>query len=259
MTETVSDVIALRSRSAEKLSPALVWSVAAHTALLLVLVYGAARWGTPLETRTVMTISLGGSPGPDTGGMTPIGGRAVQAPAPAEPVRRAEPPPAANAPDMALPTRTPRTAPRRPPVADAPRDATGRTAATGDVPREGTARADTTVRGQGFGLSSGGGGGSGVQLDVGNFCCPEYIEAMVRAIQQNWRSNQGVVGTIQVRFTILRAGVVQPDTVLLERGSGFAVHEQEARSALLRAQLPPLPAQFPNPTLTVHMTFNYQR
>ena len=52
------------------------------------------------------------------------------------------------------------------------------------------------ARGQGFGLSAGGGSSaSGVQLDVANFCCPEYIEQMVTLIQRNWQQNQGVRGT----------------------------------------------------------------
>ena len=74
----------------------------------------------------------------------------------------------------------------------APTDATGRTPTTGPEPQEGPARAETGARGQGFGLTTGGGGGTGVQLDVGNFCCPEYLEQMMALIQRNWQSKQGV-------------------------------------------------------------------
>ena len=45
--------------------------------------------------------------------------------------------------------------------------------------QKGTAVAETGAQGQGFGLSSGGGGDGGY-LDVANFCCPEYLATMRR-------------------------------------------------------------------------------
>ena len=57
--------------------------------------------------------------------------------------------------------------------------------------RKGSTRVDTGARGQGFGLTSGGGGGTGVQVDFANFCCPEYLSQMITLIQRNWQSNQG--------------------------------------------------------------------
>src|SRR2546428_5324985 len=57
--------------------------------------------------RTVMTISLGGNAGADSGGMTQMGGRAVQVQTPPEEAakREAVRPPAAKAPEMVLPRR----------------------------------------------------------------------------------------------------------------------------------------------------------
>jgi outer membrane biosynthesis protein TonB len=47
---------------------------------------------------------------------------------------------------------------------------------------------------------------------------------------------------------------------IVERSSGSTVLDLEAqRAILLTKQLPPLPSAFPNPTLTVHFTFQYQR
>jgi hypothetical protein len=115
------------------------------------------------------------------------------------------------------------------------------------------------VRGQGFGLSTGGGGGTGVQLDVGNFCCPEYIEQMVRIIRDNWSPNQGVAGAVSMHFTILRTGTITPESIRLETGSGFLAHELAAKSALLKARLPPLPVAFREASLGVRMTFEYSR
>ena len=45
---------------------------------------------------------------------------------------------------------------------------------------------------------------------------------------------------------------------MVERPSGFLALDLAAERALLITRLPELPAQFPNPTLTVHVTFDYQ-
>jgi len=258
MTETVSDVIAARARQVEPMTAFVGWSIVAHAGMGALVAFSVAAWmSRPVEQPpTVMTISLGGSVGPRTGGMTAIGGRTVQAPTPAEPVRRAETPPAQKTPEMALPTKP---APPRPRVTQAPSDAVGRTPTTGTEPTQGPARADTQVRGQGFGLTTGGGGGTGVQLDVGNFCCPEYIADMVRTIQQNWTSNQGIAGSIVMRFTITRSGKITPESIQVERSSGFVAHEVAAQRALLQTTLAPLPGAYPNPTLGIHMEFKYSR
>ena len=107
------------------------------------------------------------------------------------------------------------------------------------------------------GLATGGGGGSGVQLDVADFCCPEYLQQMIALIQQNWASRQGMTGTTGMKFTILRSGLIQD--VMVEQTSGFTGLDLAAQQALLRTRLPELPVPFPNPTLTVHMKFVYER
>ena len=178
----------------------------------------------------------------------------MQAPPPVEPVRKVETPPARKAPEMALPTKNPR--PAKPQPREAPKDATARTPSTGE-PQEGSTRVDTGARGQGFGLTSGGGGGSGVQVDFANFCCPEYLSQMITLIQRNWQANQGVAGSVLMKFTIARAGTVE--NVQVEQSSGFLAHELAAQRALLLTRLPELPLAFPNQNLTVHMRFEYQR
>jgi periplasmic protein TonB len=258
MIEAVSDVIAARSREPEGLSKMVAVSIGVHVAALLLIALAPKPDYSDDAPRTVMTVSLGGAPGPRSGGMTPMGGRAVQAPAPPEPARpRAEAPPAPKAPEMALPTKDAR---QRPPArpAQAPRESTGRTPSVGEEPREGSARAETGARGQGFGLTTGGGGGTGAYLDVGNFCCPEWLETVVQRIQQNWNMRQGITGQVMVKFTIQRDGSITDAQV--ERSSGFAALDMNAHRAVLATrQVPALPAQFPNSTLTVHLRFDYQR
>jgi len=255
MNEAIDHIIAARMKEPEGLGAMVFWSVAAHIALVALFVYMPASWRgkTDEGPKTVMTISLGGATGPRNGGMTQMGGRTVQQPTP-EPVRRAEVPPAAKPPEMVLPTKNvrPVTPPKR-----APKDAVGRTPTTGAEPQEGPARTETGARGQGFGLTSGGGGGTGVTVDTANFCCPEYLSQMVTLIQRNWDSKQPAAGSVIMKFTVTRAGTVE--NVQVEQSSGFVAHELTAQRALLLTRLPELPIQYPNPTLTVHMRFEYQR
>jgi TonB family protein len=242
MTE-VTDVIVARRQQPEQFSAMLVWSLAAHAGVLAFLLFGPMDWRLAADKvpRTVMTISLAGAPGPRAGGMTPMGGRASPTPPP-EAMPRAVPPPPPKAPERVVPTRTTRKPRPLPPP---------------EEPQTGVTRTDTGARGQGFGLSTGGSGGSGVQLDVANFCCPEYIEQMVTLIQRNWQASQGVRGATIMKFTITRGGSIQG--VMVERPSGFLALDLAAERALLTTRLPELPPQFPNPLLTVHITFEYQR
>ena len=257
MTEgTVTDIILSRAQGAEGLNSMIVWSIAAHIALFLFMIFMPASWRGAVDEgpRTVMTISLGGAPGPRNGGLTTMGGRTVQAPPP-EPVKKVvETPPAPKTPEMALPTKNTRVV--KPQPREAPKEATARTPATGE-PQEGSTRVNTGARGQGFGLTSGGGGGTGVTVDTANFCCPEYLSQMVTIIQRNWDSRQQAAGSVIMKFTVTRTGTIE--NVQVEQSSGFVAHELTAQRALLLTRLPELPIQYPNPTLTIHMRFEYQR
>jgi TonB family protein len=210
---------------------------------------------------TVMTITLGGAgAGPENGGMTPMGGRPIQevkppdAPAKPEAIR----PPAAKAPEMTMPL--PNAKPTKaatPAVKQAPDDARGRTPTKGAQTSAGSAIAETGLRGQGFGLSTGGGPGSGSSLDVADFCCPDYIAIMVTRIRSAWDQRQGATGNTLVKFTIQRDGSLT--NVVLERSSGTTPLDLAAMRAVLTTRtLPPLPDAFPNPTLPVHLNFEYK-
>jgi TonB family protein len=105
--------------------------------------------------------------------------------------------------------------------------------------------------------SSGGGAGRSVQLSVSNFCCPDYLEKMVLAIQRNWEKNQGVTGVSVIAFTIRRDGTIESPTV--GRPSGFFALDNAALRAVSRATVPPLPSEFHESTLGVRLTFEYQQ
>jgi len=169
MNEPASAVIAARARGQGTLTPMLVWSVAAHIAIV------AAIWLAPASTanqtpRTVMTINLAGAPGPRAGGLTQTGGRAVpeRLPEPPKPVPRTPPPaPAQQAATLPSPKAAPARPARSEPAPAAP--------SVPEPPREGNTRVETGARGQGFGLATGGTGQKGIELEVTNFCCPGYL------------------------------------------------------------------------------------
>ena len=256
MTETATDIIVSRSRRTDALTGMFVWSMLAHIVVLALLSVSSLRPANQ-QPRQVMTVSLGGAPGPRTGGLTQVGGRPVQEVAPPRVERRPDPPPAARTAPAVLPQPRPQT--RRAQEKPAPPEARPAPPTTGEVVTPGNTRTETRARGQGFGLSSAGGAAGGpVQLDVTDFCCPEYLEQMVARIQGNWQQNLGVAGTTVIMFTVARDGTMQ--AIRIEHSSGAIVLDAAAERAVrLTARLGALPPQFPNPSLTVHLRFDAQR
>jgi TonB family protein len=205
-----------------------------------------------------MTISLSGTDAPNLGGMTTIAGRAVQEIAKPE-TKATDTPPAPKAPEMVEPIAKPAPTPSRN-IARPADTAKPRPPTTGAEIKTGSARVNTGGAAVPFGgLAQGGGGGtSGVHLDVKNFCFPEYLSQMVQRIRQNWNANQGAGGQPVVKFTIRRDGMIT--NVEVEKPTGQDLLDLEARRAVLRTmQLAPLPREFTESSLTVHLTFDFQR
>jgi TonB family protein len=257
-----TDVLRDRVHEPDGLQRMILVSIAAHVVLVTVLLLGPASWFStaPPEPSNVMTISLGGGGDTPRTGTTAMGGRPTQVTAPPE-VLKSQPlrAPAAKAPEMTIPEKEARTRPRgSTAVKEAPDDARGRTPTKGAETSPGTAAAFTGARGQGFGLSGGGGAGNGVTLDVGDFCCPDYLRTMVDRVKTNWDDHQNVAGTVAVRFTIQRSGQLTDITVT--QSSGYPILDLAAqRAVVLTKQLPPLPAAYSNPTLTLNLNFQYQQ
>ena len=184
------------------------------------------------------------------------GRAAVAAPPEVKPTPVAPPPP--KPPEMAMPREEVR---RTPPPREVPKktaeDAKGRVTPTAKEASQGDAVAETGAKGAGFGLTTSGGGTQGY-LDVGDFCCPEYLSTMMQLIQRNWNAKQQVGGETLIKYTIQRDGRLTD--IEVERSSGYFALDQTAQRALYTTrQLPPLPAQFTEPTLTVHLVFRYER
>jgi outer membrane biosynthesis protein TonB len=259
MEAVVSDILQSRKREPGGLKKTAVISIAAHaTALALLLLVPGVMPKAAETPRTVMTISLGGAPGPNTGGTQMIGGRNIEAAVPsATPSVVRNLPPSVTPPKMTLPD--PRQKPRAPTKsAVSSKDPKGTARGRGFETQVGTARVDTGARGQGFGLSSGGGGGDGgVRVD-GHFCCPEYLVNMRDRIRKNWNENQQATGLVTMKFVIQRNG--QITNIELDKQSGNTVLDLASQRALISTQtLAPLPAAYAERQLTVYLDFEYVR
>jgi protein TonB len=234
-------------------------SLIVHAVLIVGVALSPSSWRTRrTEPREVMTISLGGAPGPRAGGLTSMSGRPVQQAVPPTPEAKPAPiaPPAAKPPEMVEPSKAaPRPTPK--PVTP-PQTATdqgrAKTPSTGARVSEGHAKADTGVVSDSIGLSTGG-GGTGGQINLGTFCCPAYVAEMLQIIHRNWRQQQGAGGATIMRFVIDRQGTLSEISV--SRSSGNFLLDQAATRALTLTRLPPLPREYTNPTLTVNLEFNF--
>ena len=254
--DAVSEVLIARAADKSGLTPLLGASAMAHVVVVALFVFLPAAWFGADNTapETIMQISLGGPVGPDTSGQNTLGARPVQQVSEVkkaiEPVR----PPAAKTPEMIEPTKTPPK--KTPPNKVEAKDPRSTTPTKGAELEKGSAVAVTKARGQGFGLSSGG-GGEGGYLEVSDFCCPEYLGTMRTQILKNWDSRQGAAGVVHMRFVIQKDGRIADITI--ERSSGVQALDLFARRALLLTKLPPLPSAYPDQALAVHLFFEYQR
>jgi TonB family protein len=262
--EAVSDVLADRAAEADGVSRTVLLSLGAHATLIAAIVLMPASWRSasiPAEV-TPMMISLHGGTGPDAGGITPISGRPVQAIAPPDTRPKVETAPAPKPPEMVAPSEKPLPRPPLKTTEKPVEKSSSRKPTTGPEIKRGDARADTGGAPIPFGgltrPSGGGSANSGAFTDYANFCCPAYLNQMTDMIKRNWSESQGASGQVQVKFTIARDGRLS--NVVLEKPSNISLLDLESQRAVLKtAQLPPLPREFTESTLTVHLVFEYQR
>jgi len=168
--------------------------------------------------------------------------------------------PMAKAPEMAVPDRTakPKSANTKP--VEKPVDkSSSRQPRSDEQIATGATRVETGAQAVPFGgLASSGGGGTGMTVDLKNFCCPAYLQQLIQKIQSNWKQNLGADGRNTVTFTILRDGRIV--NVAVSKPSNNPLLDLESRRAVLYTQrLAPLPAEYPNPTFTVDLVFIYRR
>ena len=258
--ESTTDILRARAAVHESLAQTYLVSLGGHVVLVGVLLFFPTGLfiGDPDIMADVMTISLGGSLGPSQGGETALAAQPVQEVIPVDEADQdvwIQPPaPAPPEETIAVPN-APRMPSRDIPVESAPEEARGSTPTKGPELRQGTALADTGARGLGTGLSAGGLGFGG-DLDVGDFCCPEYLSVMSNLIRRRWNDQQQQRGRVVMKFTVQRDGTLTD--IVRQTGSGYLALDLSAERALrATARVPPLPTKFTEDRLPVNLTFEY--
>lgn len=259
MREAVSEVLASRAKEADGLARMVLYSFVAHAVLVAAIALVPREWlrSSAADTATPVMISLGGPPGQDTGGQTPIAARRVQEVGPTV-QERFTPPPASRTPEMIAPDPpAPKPEPRTRERA-APRTNT-RKPVTGEEVRSGAARVETRGSPVPFGgLAQSGGTGLNAQVGLDNFCCPDYLQTMIQSIRRNWNQDQGVSGRTIVRYTITREGAIT-DIEVMQSSGNFLLDQESRRAVAKTATLPPLPDRYTGRQLTIRLIFEYQR
>ena len=98
--------------------------------------------------------------------------------------------------------------------------------------------------------------GSPLVTDAANFPYPWYITQVREALWNAWTAKMPSGGALKctVKFDIARDGAAK--SVAVEKSSGNRLFDYAAQSSLESASpFPPLPADFPDERLTVHVEF----
>jgi len=163
---------------------------------------------------------------------------------------------------LVIPTKPPKTPPK--PVPDKATELTpsvlNRPPTTGAQPTKGTAAAETRSTTQSTGLTFGGGGAGDAQIKLdSDFCCPDYIIEFQRRIGVNWAKtkDQPQTGIVTVVFEILKDGTFTAPKV--EKNTGDILLEIASTAAFRDLRLQPLPKEYKEDRLKIHLSFPYVR
>jgi TonB family protein len=262
MREAVSDILEERAQLTDGMSRMVLVSLGLHTLLVASLFFAPQFWSISVEREaTQMMISLGGAPGPDSGGMNTISNRAVQREtAPEE--KPTVTPPSTKPPEMVLPEpKAAKPAPKTPskPIEKPKEPSSARKPSSGEKVAAGAGKVETPGAPQVpfGGLTTGGGGVGGARVRVTNFCCQTYLENVVGIIKRNWTERQGINGQNTVKFVIDRNGRITG--VAIEQSGGHLLDMASLRALATTRQVPQLPREFTGNTLTVYLDFEYKR
>jgi outer membrane biosynthesis protein TonB len=259
--DAVTEILLDRTREADKVTQMVIVSLVAHAVVISAVAFLPNPWAAkPAENLPVMTISLGGAPGPQQG-RNPIAAKEVQEAVPDSVKAKNDAPPALAKPEMIEPVKTakrdPKAAAKPEPKKEEPQ-LRGSKPTQGAEVKPGSAKVETQGAPIPFGgLATGGGGAGQAYTDVANFCCPEYLTAVTDLIRKNWNPKQGQDGSSVIMFSIRRDGTIAD--VKVEQGSNQFLNLASQRAIVITQRVPPLPAAFDNPQLTLHLVFQYHR
>ncbi len=269
------------------LKRAVAVSVLAHV-ILLALVVAAPDLPLAPRKRNITYVSLlgfggggnGGGPGGGSGG--PAAGPAAPAPAPAKKemlrdltvASKVKPePPAASFTHPVDKPKTGKPAPEKKAAISRPEPnvlPNAPAASSPTVPAAGIAGGGSGVRigvggppGGGGGTGGGGFGGGGGGFGAGNFPYAYYIQGIMDRVSASWFTSlvdPGVSGSFQttVLFKILRNGQIAD--LKVEQPSGISSLDLSAlRAVQSAAPFPPLPNEYEDQYLLIHLVFEHAK
>jgi TonB family protein len=260
--DAVSEILADRSRQADKVSTMVIVSLVLHAAILGGITFVPRFSSDEIDPSKVMMISIsGGAPGPDQG-RNPMSTKQIQEAVPETVKPKNDAPPAIAKPEMVEPVKAAPTPPKAVTKPEPPKETPqirGRTPTQGAEVTKGTARVDTASQSQTQfgGLATSAQVGTGAYTDYADFCCPEYLQQMVSVVRRNWQQRQGQEGENTAKFVIRRDGKI--DSVEIEKSASPLLDLATRRALITTDRLQPLPAGFSPQQLTVHLVFQYKR
>ena len=125
-----------------------------------------------------------------------------------------------------------------------------------EIPSGIPSAADGSGVGVGFGPDGYRGGGSG----AGNFPYQWYVQTIKKSLDSNWNVTEGFSKRIytQIGYTIRRNGSLE--AIEIEETSNNETFDRSAKRAVeLSGPYPPLPRDYPESTLRVHVRFTVKR
>ena len=117
--------------------------------------------------------------------------------------------------------------------------------------------AATGARGQGFGLSTGGGPGTGSTARRRRLLLPRLLITMTERIRSNWNQKQDATGTDSCQVSRFSATAVDRRRSRAIERLRRSLDLAAQRALAVTRQSLPLPPAYPNATLTVHLNFQY--
>jgi TonB family protein len=144
-------------------------------------------------------------------------------------------------------------------VKQAPTEARGRTPTRGAQVAPGNSIAETGSAGPGLRVVDREAGPAPAHPSrlSATSAVPDTSRRWSIAIRGAWNQNQGSRGVSFVKFTIQRDGRLTD--YIVEKPSGSTPLDLAAlRAVAVTKSLPPLPNEYPNPTLVVHLSFEYK-
>ena len=255
VTATVLSVLTHAVLGAGIFFAATQWSMRQPKTYVVNLVPAVAAVGTPQERPALPPRAEEVPPRPaPRPSELPERSRPSGPPAPPEMPARAPSLPERALPDRALPTRAPGT-PRAsekelPQVASA---APPPPAPSVPTPSPRVADPPPAPLGQRTGSPQGAGA---VTINTSDFPFAYYLAAVQRKITERWEGRALQGRQPLVVFTIGRDGRISG--LAVEKTSGNSYYDQAALRAINEAvPFPPLPAEFPEPALRIHLEFNF--